>query len=74
MLDGQGNIYGTTSRGGCNPSGYGTVFQIGTAANETVLYSFNGGSDGCYPYLGKKVASVTILPPGEYLRMRARST
>jgi len=48
--DKDGNIYGTTSGGGS--AGYGTVFKIDTAGNETVLYSFTGGADGCNPNQG----------------------
>ena len=53
-----GNIYGTTVYGGagnCNfygTEGCGTVFKIDKAGNETVLYRFAGGSDGCYPSQG----------------------
>lgn len=49
-----GNLYGTTAGGGkVGPDGYycGTVFKITpNGTNETVLYSFAGGtSDGCTP-------------------------
>lgn len=45
-----GNLYGTTFSGGSGTSvydysgrvGIGTVFRIGLAGNETVLYAFNG--------------------------------
>ncbi len=51
ILDGEGNVYGTTWMGGS--SDYGAVFKIDTAGNETILYSFAGGtSDGCYPWQG----------------------
>ena len=52
VRDEAGNIYGTTLVGGSGSScsgGCGTVFKIDAAGNETVLYSFTGGSDGCYP-------------------------
>ncbi len=56
VLDAQGNLYGTTGAGGgtgCNGNGCGTVFKVDTSGNETVLYSFNGGTaDGCFPYGG----------------------
>jgi uncharacterized repeat protein (TIGR03803 family) len=49
--DGAGNFYGTTVGGGL--WGYGTVFEVSPNAaggwNETVLYSFTGGTDGAYP-------------------------
>jgi len=51
IRDSQGNVYGTTGGGGC--CGYGTVFKIDSAGNETVLHSFSGGtSDGCSPWQG----------------------
>jgi uncharacterized repeat protein (TIGR03803 family) len=56
VMDGQGNIYGTTSAGGdtsCNaPDGCGAVFKLDTNNNETVLYSFTGGTDGSFPAAG----------------------
>ncbi|MBV9304008.1 MAG: hypothetical protein JOY62_11260 [Acidobacteriaceae bacterium] len=42
-----GNLYGTTSRGGAY--GQGTVFKLDPAGNESVLYSFTGKADGGYP-------------------------
>jgi len=61
----QGILYGTTphaGRNGCDGSGCGTVFSLKpypTACKtalcgwqETVLYSFTGGSDGMNPALG----------------------
>ncbi len=49
-VDEQGNIYGTTVSGGAY--GYGVVFKVDPAGNETVLYSFQGVSvgDGATPY------------------------
>ncbi|MFY9645383.1 MAG: choice-of-anchor tandem repeat GloVer-containing protein [Terriglobales bacterium] len=48
--DGAGNFYGSTNAGGL---GYGTVFELSPNGsggwNETVLYSFTGGSDGASP-------------------------
>jgi uncharacterized repeat protein (TIGR03803 family) len=55
VFDAAGNLYGTTNFGGsanCN-LGCGTVFKLtpGSAGwNETVLYTFTGGSDGREPY------------------------
>ena len=43
LLDGQGNLYGTTDFGGAY--GNGTVFKIDPAGNETVLYSAPAGSE-----------------------------
>jgi uncharacterized repeat protein (TIGR03803 family) len=55
VLDAAGNLYGTTNFGGsanCN-LGCGTVFKLTPGSggwNETVLYTFSGGSDGREPY------------------------
>jgi uncharacterized repeat protein (TIGR03803 family) len=53
IMDGSGNLYGTSVRGGI---GVGTVFQlrpIDTGWTETVLYSFGSQSaDGYFPYAG----------------------
>ena len=54
ILDGAGNLYGTTSNGG---TVWGTVFELspppqqGGTWTETVLYAFGGNTtgDGCYP-------------------------
>ncbi len=58
-----GNLYGTTTSGGT--VGYGTVFKLSPPPNacesalcpwrETVLHSFQGGSDGAMPQLGDLV-------------------
>jgi uncharacterized repeat protein (TIGR03803 family) len=45
-----GSIYGTTEQGGADV--YGDVFKIGKSGNESVLHTFSGGSDGCYPLQG----------------------
>ncbi len=47
VADKTGNLYGTGNQGGA--SGYGVVFKINTAGQETMLYSFKGGSDGSNP-------------------------
>lgn len=64
IMDKAGNLYGTTFAGGgstnCTgtPAGCGTVFQLAPPAvqgdpwTETVLYSFNGKSDGANPAAG----------------------
>jgi len=49
LRDAKGNLYGTTTSGG---AGYGVVFKVDTSGNETVLYSFTGGSDGAIPVGG----------------------
>ena len=45
-----GTLYSTTTQGGAY--GAGTVFKLDTTGNETVLYSFSGGTDGGLPYAG----------------------
>lgn len=50
LRDEVGNLYGTTAGGG--NSGWGTVFKLNRAGQETVLYSFTGGADGGAPYAG----------------------
>jgi uncharacterized repeat protein (TIGR03803 family) len=49
--DAAGNLYGTTSSGGNgdHPAGYGTVFKLDAAGNETVLHHFTGGEGGFQP-------------------------
>ena len=47
-----GNFYGTTSGGGTNGYGDGTVFKISTNGVLTSLYSFTGANDGANPYAG----------------------
>ena len=47
VMDGKGNLYGTTYVGGA--SGQGTVFKVNMAGKETVLYNFTGGADGGNP-------------------------
>jgi uncharacterized repeat protein (TIGR03803 family) len=53
VLDGAGNLYGTTVQGGQYSSG--TVFELTRSGNtwtHTVLYSFTSGADGGQPYGG----------------------
>jgi len=50
MMDAQGNLYGTTTYGGT--ANFGTVFELDTAGNETILYNFSGGADGGVPTAG----------------------
>jgi uncharacterized repeat protein (TIGR03803 family) len=54
IRDSAGNLYGTTTGGGIGncPLGCGVVFMLDPAGQETVLYSFTGGSDGGEPYAG----------------------
>ncbi|MGB0039285.1 MAG: choice-of-anchor tandem repeat GloVer-containing protein [Terriglobales bacterium] len=62
ILDSKGNLYGTTVQGGnttganCSYTvGCGVVFELSPPSGsgswpETVLYAFNGGTDGGFPY------------------------
>jgi uncharacterized repeat protein (TIGR03803 family) len=54
VLDGAGNIYGTTNGGGAHESG--TVYQVSPAPHgkwkERILYSFKDGKDGGGPGAG----------------------
>ena len=61
VFDKNGNLYGTTNYGGtgaanCFGSPCGTIFELTPTASgpwtHTVLYSFNGGTDGGYGYAG----------------------
>jgi uncharacterized repeat protein (TIGR03803 family) len=52
LLDGAGNLYGTTFEGGIH--GLGTAFELSPNGSggwtERVLHSFGKGADGSYPY------------------------
>ena len=58
VIDSAGNLYGTTTHGGIygysgGGSGYGTFFELSRVAGSwalTGIYSFEGGTDGFYPY------------------------
>jgi hypothetical protein len=57
LMGANGTIYGTTARGGAGTCYYGcgTVFELapsGSTYTETVLYTFQGGSDGENPTEG----------------------
>jgi uncharacterized repeat protein (TIGR03803 family) len=58
LFDAAGNIYGTTFFGGtgpCNTDGYagcGTIFKLAPNGTETVLYNFQGSTDGAFPSSG----------------------
>lgn len=52
IMDGSGNLFGTTSEGGgsdCFGGSCGTVFKLTQDGTETILYAFKGGADGCFP-------------------------
>src|ERR1700733_4879591 len=48
VFDATGNLYGATSAGG--PYYFGTLFMIDATGEQSILYSFTGGTDGAYPY------------------------
>jgi uncharacterized repeat protein (TIGR03803 family) len=50
VLDGSGNLYGTTYYGGVYAAG--TVFRVDETGSETVLYSFSAQPDGAVPAAG----------------------
>src|SRR3984885_7455704 len=54
IQDADGNLYGTTAFGGinCDDQGCGTVYKIDKNGEYTVLYRFQGGSDGAAPRAG----------------------
>jgi uncharacterized repeat protein (TIGR03803 family) len=60
VLDSAGNLYGTTAYGGdlsCYaPDGCGTVFKLDPTGKETVLHTFQGGTDGESPLGGEGLA------------------
>jgi uncharacterized repeat protein (TIGR03803 family) len=58
--DADGNLFGTTYRGGTFYFGSGTVFKLDSTGKETVLHTFipNGLLDGADPYAG-------VVPYGE---------
>ena len=49
-MDAHGNLYGTTHSGGAFNSG--SVFKITASGVESVLYSFQDGTDGAWPLGG----------------------
>ncbi|MEN9391559.1 MAG: hypothetical protein RL017_857, partial [Pseudomonadota bacterium] len=50
IMDVNGNLYGTTYEGGGKDTG--TVFKISPQGQETILYDFQGGTDGSNPLAG----------------------
>lgn len=47
IMDGNGNLYGTTAFGGS--AGDGAIFELAPSGVETLLHAFAGGSDGNDP-------------------------
>lgn len=56
VMDGAGNLYGVTNLGGnspiCGTDGCGTVFKVTPSGEESVLHTFQAGSDGAEPLAG----------------------
>jgi uncharacterized repeat protein (TIGR03803 family) len=62
ISDASGNLYGTARSGGnytdncLDPTGCGTVFELSPTSSggwtSQVIYKFNGGNDGAYPWAG----------------------
>jgi uncharacterized repeat protein (TIGR03803 family) len=50
IMDGAGNLYGTTLSGGS--FGQGTVWKLSSSGTETILHSFGSGGDGAAPEAG----------------------
>ena len=53
VFDQAGSLYGTTTGGG--PYSWGTVFRLtqsGSGWAKSMLYGFQGGNDGAWPYAG----------------------
>ncbi len=50
ILDSHGNLFGTTVTGGTTAEG--TVYAVSASGGDKVLHTFQGGSDGIYPYGG----------------------
>jgi len=50
ILDGAGNLYGTTSGGGQDSDG--TVFEVAASTHKITSLAFFNGADGAVPYAG----------------------
>jgi len=84
--DSAGNLYGATSSGGNGVDGYGTIFKLDAAGNETVLHHFTGGDGGFEPAGGvfrdsngnlygvTKSGGSTDLSPGTVFRNSSSSS
>jgi uncharacterized repeat protein (TIGR03803 family) len=58
-MDGSGNLFGTTYES--YPTGYGVVFELAPDGTETLLHTFEGGTDGVFPLAGVIVDSAGNL-------------
>src|ERR1700722_8463806 len=59
VKDSAGNFYGTTYAGGA--AGVGVVYKLDPSGRETVLYSFQDGTDGDHPLTGVVLDAVGNL-------------
>lgn len=56
-----GKLYGTTPYGGSGCfTGCGTVFEVSSAGQETIVYRFKGQADGAHPYAGLLALNGTL--------------
>lgn len=65
LIDVGGTLYGVTYDGGsttaCSGYGCGTVFSLTPTGAETVVYAFQGGSDGLHPEAGLNTINNVIF-------------
>jgi len=62
LLDGAGNLYGTTTGGGMLGGGLGTLYKIDASGNYSILYSFGQtATDALVPQAGVIMDSNGIL-------------
>src|SRR5215469_14955731 len=64
LLESNGQLFGTTPYGGTGGTqGLGTVYQLtpGSTWSETVIHSFQGGSDGAIPQAGLAIGTGGVL-------------
>lgn len=59
IVDSAGNLYGNTAGGG-GAAQAGVVFKLDPSGNETVLYTFLGGTDGFSPNAGVTMDSANL--------------
>ena len=60
LVDVKGVLYGTTYGGGLGPGRAESVLGLSTAGVESVIYNFQGGSDGALPRAGLVDLSGTL--------------
>ena len=62
VMDSASNLYGTAEYGTLSGSGrgHGDVFKVEPSGQETVLYTFTGGTDGGGPFGGLSLDSAGL--------------